>query len=72
MTWNYRILKHSPQPDMTYYTVHECYYTDDGSENGYTENPVWAAGGTIEELRADLTRMLQALDRPVITVSQKT
>jgi hypothetical protein len=72
MTWNYRILKHTPQPDITYYAVHECYYTDDGSDNGYTEMPVWATGETIEELRSDLTRMLQALHRPVISVSENS
>lgn len=69
-TWNYRVLKHTPEKGHTYYAIHEVYYADDGATNGHTENAVWPVGETIEELRADINRMLLALDRPVIKATE--
>ena len=69
-TWNYRVIKHQPEKGhVVLYAVHEVYYNDDGSTNGHTENAIWPVGETIEELRSDINRMLLALDRPVIEVT---
>ena len=62
--WNYRVIKTKDGED-DYYQVHSCYYTDNKLD-GTSVEPAKAAGNTLEELRADLQRMLDALDKPII------
>lgn len=62
--WNYRVIK-SKDGEDDYYQIHSCYYTDNVLD-GSSLHPAKAGGNTLEELRADLQRMLDALDKPII------
>jgi hypothetical protein len=57
MTWNYRAIKEICEGEIVY-RVHECYYDDKGELADWSEDPVCAQGETLEELRADLSEML--------------
>jgi hypothetical protein len=61
MTWNYRAFKENGE-----LTIREV-YCDDDKAHSYTVKPVRPSGETEEELRKDLSLMLLALDKPVLT-----
>jgi hypothetical protein len=46
------------------------YYTEDGEVDGYTLNGAAAGGNTIDELRSELQRMLDSLDKEVLTYEE--
>jgi hypothetical protein len=55
MTWNYRVLDHG-----SYLAIHEVYYGDSP-----TTNPVPVIGETMEELKATIKQMMEALEKPI-------
>lgn len=70
-TWNYRVLR---RPMVTlsrnvttdpYYEIIEAYYNEAGEIDGYAEK-VSPYGDTVEDLQADLNRMLEATTKPVL------
>ena len=74
--WNYRVVhKVIGMPGRTEdsYGVHEVYYFDEGTgepqPGSCTETPVEPYGETLEELREDFQRHLDALDKPVLEYS---
>lgn len=72
MSWNYRVLRHSHKSmhgDEHYYSIHEVYYEKDGSIHAWSANPVSVGGETFAEIHAELDRMRNALNRPVLTES---
>ena len=64
MAWNHRVMKQK-DGDEDWYQIHEVYYKD-GKVSGYTKNGIAAGGNTLEELRAELIRMIESLDKEVI------
>lgn len=67
MHWNHRVMRqHFDGTDEVTYGIREVFYNDDGSIDGWTAEPIDPHGETVEELRADLERMLACLDRPVL------
>lgn len=66
MTWNYRVMS-KKTPHGNGYGIVEAYY-DEGSDeaHSWTEDYVPVHEETLEELRETLTRMLEALDKPVL------
>lgn len=62
--WNYRVVK-SKDGEDDYYQIHSTYYYE-GNINGMSVNPSVAGGYNLDELRIDLKRMLEALDKPII------
>ncbi len=68
MHWNYRLidLSHENAGDP-WVQVQEVYYDDDESLLGYTDVSVGSEDS--EGLRVTLNRMLQALDKPVLKIS---
>ena len=66
MSWNYRIIQKNVD-EFVSFEVHEVYYRPDGSIEGWSENPVIPYGETPEELKKDLTKMLQAFEKPILT-----
>lgn len=68
MHWNYRLidLSHENAGDP-WVQVQEVYYDDDESLLGYTDVSVGSEDS--EGLRLTLNRMLQALDKPVLKIS---
>ena len=68
MHWNYRMvdLSHENAGDP-WVQLHEVFYNDDDSLMGYTEATV--SSETVDGLRETLAKMLLALDKPVLKVS---
>ena len=48
-----------------YYQIHSVYYKD-GKVNGYSKEGSNVGGDTIEEVKEDLKRMLDSLDKEVL------
>lgn len=63
--WNYRVIK-SKDGEDDYYQVHSIYYNDNSEISAKSLHAAKAGGNTLEELRSDLQRMLEALDKPII------
>lgn len=61
MSWNYRAC-HRPSVPGSGYQIHEIYYDDEGNIEFYTKNPISPHGDIVDELYADLTMMMDALD----------
>lgn len=63
MGWNYRVIKAEDQ-----YSIHEVFYYEggDGAVKGYTQEPSFPRGETLDDLRDDLARYRRALDFPVL------
>ncbi len=57
MSWNYRVVQHDDE-----YAIHEVFYSDDGSVNGMTVDPVFPRAETLDDLREELERYGAALD----------
>lgn len=73
--WNYRVVR----TDFIFegntepvFTVHRCHYNHfmDLLPAKYGKQEAAPEGATVEELRADLHRMLEALDKPVLTAKR--
>tara|TARA_R110002074_G_scaffold308931_1_gene479681 strand:- start:72 stop:281 length:210 start_codon:yes stop_codon:yes gene_type:complete len=69
MGWNHRVMKHKDGED-DFFQIHEVYYTEDGEVDGYTLNGASAGGNTLDELRSELQRMLDSLDKEVLTYEE--
>lgn len=78
-SWNYRVMRHVDKANgagrgSEWLAIHEVYYLSRGvndlevtsAQVGYTENPVKVIGESVEELRDMLTKMLMALDKPIL------
>ncbi|MGZ3499676.1 MAG: hypothetical protein ACXVAK_19310 [Vulcanimicrobiaceae bacterium] len=59
-----------------YCAMHECWY-DNGQSgreipDAWTKDPTDVTGDTVDELRWTLTKMLEALDKPVLVEESDT
>jgi hypothetical protein len=61
MTWNYRVVKRGVQ-----FAIHEVFYRDDGTVQGYSAEPVYPRAESTEDLAAELARYAEALNKPVL------
>lgn len=61
MTWNYRVIKNAEQ-----FAIHEVFYKEDGSVEGYSDSPVFPRGESLEELAKELEHYASALEKPVL------
>lgn len=79
MSWNYRVMRHTYVDKMSgeqqsYLAIHEVYYkskkvndlTVSAGDVGCSKDPSPVSEESIDDLRATLNRMLEALDKPVI------
>ena len=67
MHWNHRVMiRHHEGTDETSMGIREVFYDDDGNIDAWTADDMDPHGETLEELRADLERMLACLERPVL------
>lgn len=69
-TWNYRVVKKNVYMGKTMgseiqFGIHETYYDGD-RPTAITTDKMSPYGETLEELRSDLTRMIGALEKPVL------
>lgn len=65
--WNYRVIRKvcAPTGAVTY-QVHEVYYSEDGTIDCWTQQPVEPLGTTESELRNDVHAFLAAFRKPVL------
>ena len=59
--WNYRIIK-----DDTGFTIREVYYNDDDIIFGWSQEPDYSYGETIDELLGDFELMVKAFKAPIL------
>lgn len=71
MSWNYRVFREEMLEGFEY-SIRAAYYAKKGDEAPTHWSSIDSAPGgeSIEELRTDLQRMLDALDKPVIDLNQ--
>lgn len=69
MSWNYRVMKRTYK-GMNYeedaYDIYEVYYNDNGEVKNWSESPTYPHGETLEELKEDIKRYEEALNKPVL------
>ena len=56
MGWNHRILAHE-DGELMYFQIHEVYYNEYGTPNGYSTNAVSVGGDTIKSITWTLNKM---------------
>jgi hypothetical protein len=70
MGWNHRVLAHEHKGEI-YFDIHEVYYDDNGTPNGYTENPVSVGGESLKGIGWTLNRMKECLKKPILWAGDK-
>lgn len=69
MSWNYRIVRYREgDPKFTPYThgIHEVFYAEDGSVNGWTEDAISLLGFDRDDLEWRLRMMSEAFTKTVL------
>ncbi|MCA1782025.1 MAG: hypothetical protein LC679_07580 [Intrasporangiaceae bacterium] len=70
MNWNHRVMRKTHDTGEVAYSIREVFYESDGEDAGkiigWTADAMDPHGETLDELRADLARMLAACDRAVL------
>ena len=66
MTSNYRVMRTLSGGEIEEYEIHRVHYAEDGRVEKCTTRPVTPRGHTVEDLRADLVKMLEACLHPVL------
>lgn len=70
--WNYRVVRHTDVvpngASSTYLGIHEVYSDkdDDDKVGGPTVDPVPLIGDDLEGLKWTLTKMMEALEKPIL------
>ncbi len=68
--WNYRVIGDSAPTGGGDFedvlTIHEVYYDSNDAPHSWSADPMWPQGESLDGLRAELNRMLEALDKPII------
>ena len=68
--WNNRIIKHE-KDRVTWHSVHEDFYNEDGSLYAHTEDPITIVGETEEETIEQVEQILRDIkDAPVLVASE--
>jgi len=68
--WNHRVM-HRKVSGEDWYEIHEVYYDNYNKPDGWTKESVAPGGETIEELKEELHRMIECLDKPVLEYEGK-
>ena len=61
MGWNYRVMQKGDQ-----FAIHEVFYREDGSIQGFSESPVFPRAESVEQLAEELKRYALAIEEPVL------
>lgn len=64
--WNYRVIRTENKSGEVLFNIHEVYYTQDGTIETWTENPVLPQGESVGELREDIHYFLNAFTKPIL------
>ena len=66
MTWNYRIMKRRNEIGEYEFAVYEVYYDEGGNLCGWTENPLTPTCLSEDDLRHELTIMMEAFKKETL------
>lgn len=68
--WNHRVMAHEYEGGVEL-QIHEVHYEDDGTPNGYSENPAIVSSDEIQGLAWCLTEMGRCLQKPILWYGDK-
>lgn len=72
MTWNYRVVRYDDKDGERRFAIREAYYGGPGDiPDMITAEDMPPGGEDVQELEADLRRMLDALQKPVIDAATR-
>ena len=67
MSWNHRVMKHEKADgDDDWYQIHEVYYDSKREPGSWTKEGIAPGGNTLEELRDELIKMLEATEKEIL------
>jgi hypothetical protein len=70
--WNHRVVnKYHEENDTHTYHIHEVYYNENGSIEGWTESAMEPFGETPSELREDIRHFIKAFQKPILIAKIK-
>ena len=72
--WNHRVVREYSESEESFnYSIREVYYENKEETKiwGWSAEPRAAFGNDIDDLKANLTRMLECCNRPVLTLVKK-
>jgi hypothetical protein len=64
--WNFRVVRKKEANGEITFNIHEVYYDKHGNPEFYSGSPMEPSGGSVQELRTQVIRMLKALDQPIL------
>ena len=65
--WNHRVIhRYHEKTDSHTYHIHEVYYDDNGTIEGWTESAMEPSGETSSELREDIRYFIKAFQKPIL------
>lgn len=70
MTFNYRILAHEMDDDVTL-AIHEVYHNDSKEPNGYSASSATVSGESIEGLQWTVSKMELAFSKPILYAGER-
>ena len=65
MSWNYRVVQ-----SAVGLRIFDVYYTDDGRPIAVNATPSYVYGSTVDDLRAQLALMAEALQQPILNEAE--
>ena len=68
MSWNYRVVEDDFEGEK-YFGIHEVYYDTSGQPESCSELPARVSAESLEGVRGELVRMLEALEKPPLPAS---
>lgn len=68
MTQNYRVVRLTNRLHDEWLEIRVAYYSE-SNEPFFRTGTCWVAGSTMDELRSTLSLMKEALDKPILTLS---
>jgi len=63
--WNHRVMKRKDGDD-DWYQIHEVYYDSKREPDSWTADGISPGGNTLEDLRDELIRMLEATEKEIL------
>ncbi len=63
-SWNYRVIERDGE-----FAIYEVFYSDNGDVKGHTEEPVFPRAESVDDLRNELQRYSEALNKEVLPYS---
>lgn len=64
--WDYRVVRKKLPNGEVVFGIHEVYYDKHKNPQYCSNGPMEPTGESIRELRAELARMLKALEKPIL------